>query len=135
LSVRPSGGVRAALSSIVLLVVSLPHVIEDFSVAEPARAGVPAFAALTVLLAAYVAQLFGASLAVRGIAWGGRIIAVVGAIWVVGAVLIHGPEIRVDGLHWRSGALSIAGVVLVIAAGVLATWYGVLASQSSSRSA
>jgi drug/metabolite transporter (DMT)-like permease len=110
-------------------------VIEDFSVAEPARAGVPAFVALAVLLAAYVAQLFGASLAVRGIAWGGRIIAVVGAIWVVGAVLIHGPEIRVDGLHWRSGALSIAGVVLVIAAGVLATWYGVLASQSSSRSA
>jgi drug/metabolite transporter (DMT)-like permease len=90
---------------------------------------------MTVLLTAYVAQLFGAWLALRGIGWGGRIIALVGAVWVVGALLIHGPEIRVDGLHWRSGALSIAGVILVIVAGAFATWYGALASQSSSRSA
>jgi hypothetical protein len=127
--------VRAAWSAIVLLVVSLPHVIEVFSAAEPAHLGVPAFAALTVLLTAYLAQLFGAWLAFRGSGWGGRIIAVVGAVWVAGAVLIHGPEIQANGLHWRSGAPSIAGVALLVVAGALAVWYGALAAKSSSRSA
>ena len=125
---RPVAGVRAAWSAIVLLVVSLPHVIEDFSVAEPAHVGVPAFAALTVLLVAYASQLFGAWLAVRGSAWGGRIIAVAGGVWVAGAIFIHGPEISAAGMHWRSGAPSVAGVALVVVAGALAIWFGARSS-------
>lgn len=118
-----------------LLVVSIPHAMEDFTFGEPARVGVPASVALTALLAAYIAQLFGAWLALRGDAWGGRIVAVMGIVWVVGAILIHGPEIRALGVSWRFGIPSIGGVALIVVAGALAIWYGALAAQSGSRSA
>ena len=132
---RSTGGVRAAWISIVLLVVSIPHAIEDFTFGEPTRVGVPASVALTALLAAYIAQLFGSWLALRGSAWGGRIVALMGAVWVVGAIAIHGPEIRALGVSWRFGIPSIGGVALIVVAGALAIWYGALAAQTGSRSA
>jgi hypothetical protein len=133
LSGRSVDGIRAAWIAVVLLVVSLPHVLEDFAVGEPQRVGVSEVVAISVLLAAYAMQLLGAWLALNGGPWGGRLIAAVGAIWVIGAVVIHGPGILAQGVQWRSGSTSIGEVVLVLVASALAMWYGAIASQSGSR--
>ena len=125
--------VRAAFFAIALIVVGLPHVLEDFAVGEPARYGVAIGVAVSVLLAAYGAQVIGAWLAMRGNPSGGRIIATVGLIWIAGALVLHGPEVWAEGLHWRSGPMSLVEVTLLVVVAALAVWYGAKASQSGSR--
>ncbi|HEY5094445.1 MAG TPA: hypothetical protein VII69_04915 [Candidatus Eremiobacteraceae bacterium] len=133
MSTRSADGVRAAWIAIALIVVSLPHVLEDFTFGEPARVGVSTVAAVSVLLAAYALQLFGALLAFRDDPWGGRLVAALGLVWFVGALAIHGPEILAQGLSWRFGTTSVGEAALVVAAAVLAMWYGSTAAQSGSR--
>jgi hypothetical protein len=133
LSGRSIEGTRAAWIAIVLVVVSLPHAIEDFAYGEPARLGVaPAFA-LSALLASYAVQLIGARLVLRGSPWGGRLVAATGFVWFVGALFIHGPEIRAHGLQWRFGLTSVGELLLVVIASALAMWYGAIAAQSVTR--
>lgn len=133
MSARSADGARAAWITIVLIVVSLPHVLEDFTFREPARLGVPAALALSVLLAAYALQVFGARLCFAGNPWGGKLVAATGLIWFAGALLIHGPEIRSQGFSWRFGTTSIGEVGLLVVAAVLAMWYGAIAAQTDSR--
>jgi len=107
-------------------------VLEDFTFGEPARLGVSTGAALSVLVAAYALQLSGAWLALAGNRWGGTLVAATGLVWLVGAVVIHGPEIVANGLAWRYGATSVGEVILLVAAAALAMWYGTVAAQSGS---
>jgi hypothetical protein len=109
-----SAFVRAGLLSIVLLVATLPHVLEDFEFREPARFGVPVWAAVTVLCVAYAVQILGAVLCLQGRIWGVRLVIATALIWAVGAVAIHGPEIAGAGSAWRFGYISIADVVLIV---------------------
>jgi hypothetical protein len=129
LSARSIDGLRAAWFAIAFIVVSVPHVVDDFSVGEPTRFGVAVNVAVTVCISAYILQLIGAWLALKGSRWGGGIIAAVGLIWVVGALTIHGPEVWADGLAWRSGPKSIVEVTLVVVMGALSVWYGAAASR------
>jgi hypothetical protein len=133
LSARSVDRIRAAWIALALVVVSLPHVLEDFGVGEPERIGVSFGVALSVLLVAYALQLVGAWLALRDSPWGGRIIAPVGLIWVIGAVVIHGPGIVAEGVNWRSGPTSFVEVLLVVLVGALAMWFGFRASVSTER--
>ena len=133
MSVRSEDGNRAAWLAIVLLVVSVPHALEDFAFREPARLGVAVGAALSALLVVYAMQLAGAWLAVGANPWGGRLVAAAGLIWFVGALMIHGPEIRAVGSTWRFGPTSIGGVMLIVVAGALSMWYGSIASQRAAR--
>jgi hypothetical protein len=133
LSKTSADNVRAAWIAIVLVVVSLPHAIEDFAFGEPARVGVAPFVALCALIAAYAVQLLGAWLVVRGNPWGGRGIAAAGFVWFVGALVIHGPEVRAQGLHWRFGLTSIGELLLIVIASALGMWYGLIAAQTASR--
>jgi hypothetical protein len=118
-------GTRAAWISVVLIVVSVPHVIEDFTFREfaPIRA-----AAILAVCTIYAAQLIGAWLALRSNPWGGRLIALTGAIWIVRALGRHGHDIMASGLAWRFGLVSIGDVVLIGIVAGLALWYGGVAS-------
>jgi hypothetical protein len=133
LNARSADGVRAAWITIVLIVVSLPHVLEDFMFREPARVGVSTGLAWSVLLAAYALQFFAALLCLRGNPWGGRLVAATGLVWFVGALLIHGPEIRTQAFSWRFGTTSVGEVTLLVVAAVLAMGYGAIAAQRDSR--
>jgi hypothetical protein len=133
LNAQSVDGARAAWIAIVLVVVSLPHAIEDFAFGEPARVGVAPIIALCALLVAYAVQGLGAWLALRENPWGGRFIAATGFVWFVGALVIHGPEIRAQGWQWRFGLTSIGELMLIVIASALAMWYGLIAAQSASR--
>jgi hypothetical protein len=122
-------GTRAAWIAIVLVVVSVPHTLEDFAFGEPARVGVAPAIAVCALIVAYAAQLTGAWLALRGSRWGGRLVAATGLVWFAGALLLHGPEIRSQGLQWRFGLTSVGELLLIVIASALAIWYGVIAAQ------
>jgi hypothetical protein len=126
-------GTRAAWIAIVLVLVSVPHAIEDFAFGEPARVGVAPGIALCALLVSISVQLTGAWLALRENPWGGRFIAATGFVWFLGALLVHGPEISADGLHWRFGPTSVGELLLVVIASALAMWYGAIAAQSGSE--
>jgi regulator of protease activity HflC (stomatin/prohibitin superfamily) len=69
LNAQSVDGARAAWIAIVLVVVSLPHAIEDFAFGEPARVGVAPIIALCALLVAYAVQGLGAWLALRENPW------------------------------------------------------------------
>jgi hypothetical protein len=133
LSTRSIDGTRAAWIALALVVVSVPHAIEDFAFGEPARVGVAPAVALCALLAAYATQLTGAWLALRGNLWGGRLIAATGLVWFIGALLVHGPEVRAQGLHWRFGLTSVGELIMIVILSALAMWYGAVAAQSGTR--
>jgi uncharacterized membrane protein len=133
LNARSIDGMRAAWIAIVLVVVSVPHALEDFAFGEPACVGILPVVAAIALFAAYAVQLIGARLALRGSRWGGRLIAATGLVWFAGALFIHGPEIRAHGMHWRFGFTSVGELMLVVIASALAIWYGAVAAQSGTR--
>ena len=57
------------------------------------------------------------------------IVAATGLVWFAGALLLHGPEIRSQGLQWRFGLTSVGELLLIVIASALAIWYGVIAAQ------
>jgi hypothetical protein len=130
LSEHSIDGTRAAWIAIALIVVSVPHAIEDFAFGEPARVGIAPGIALGALLVSYSVQSIGAWLALRENPWGGRFIAATGFVWFLGALLVHGPEIRAEGQHWRFGPTSVGELLLVEIVSALAMWYGFIAAQS-----
>jgi hypothetical protein len=125
---------RAAWAAIALVVVSLPHALEDFAFGEPMRVGVAPAVAVCALLAAYAVQLTGAWLALHDRPSGGWLVAAAGMVWLTGALLVHGPEIRAQGLHWRFGLTSVGELLLIVIASALAMWYGAVAAQTATRS-
>jgi hypothetical protein len=132
LTARSPAFVRAGLLSLVLLVATMPHVFEDFEFREPARLGVPLWAAVTVLCAAYAVQIFGAVLCLQGRIWGARLVVATASIWAIGALAIHAPEIATARATWRFGYTSIADVVMIV---ILAAVTVVLGLTATSRRA
>jgi len=132
LTMRSSAFVSAGLLSIVLLVATLPHVLEDFEFREPARFGISVWVAVTALCVAYAVQIFGAVLCLQGRIWGLRLVVATALLWAIGALAIHAPEIAAARAAWRFGFTSIADVVLIV---VLAAATAVLGLSAVSRRA
>ncbi len=132
LTARSSDFVRAGWLSIVLLVATLPHVLEDFEFREPARFGIAVWVAVTVLCAAYAVQIFGAVLCLQGRIWGARLVIATALIWALGAVAVHAPEIAAARTAWRFGYTSIADVVMIV---ILAAVTAALGLAAASRRA
>jgi len=129
LTAHRSAHLRAGLLSLVLLVATLPHVLEDFEFREPARLGVSVWAAVIVLCAAYAVQIFGAVLCLRGSIWGLRLVIATSLVWAIGALAIHAPEIAAAGVSWRFGFTSIADVVLIVTLAAATTVLGLSAAK------
>lgn len=106
-----------ALLSVGLLFFSVPHVLEDFSLGEPQKRGVPPFAiafVVSVLLGAQGLGLYG--LGRRSMA-GLRIHVVVGALWAVAAGVAQVPEM-LQPTAYRTGFVSAAYVIGAIGVGL-----------------
>lgn len=116
---RSNGWTRAViLLSLLLFFFTVPHTLEDFSLGEPAKAGISA-----PLLAFAVAGFF----ALQGLAlfWTGResrrgyaLHAAVGLFWAVTAGAAQLPNILAPGAY-RHGAISVLYVAGIVIVGVL----------------
>lgn len=127
LTARSSALVRVGWLSIVLLVATLPHVLEDFEFREPARLGISVWAAVTALCVAYAVQIFGAVLCFKGRIWGVRLVIATALVWAIGAIAIHGPEIAAARAAWRFGFTSIADVAMIVTLALVTVLLGIAA--------
>jgi hypothetical protein len=109
--------------SVLLVMVTAPHAAEDFAYGVFVRFGISALAAGLVLAVAYGLQTYGAYLSGRGVRSGSVILGIVGAVWCVGALAIHGREILSTG-NYRHGFISKALEVLIVAVGALTAVVG-----------
>ncbi|MBI4608143.1 MAG: hypothetical protein HY726_03950 [Candidatus Rokubacteria bacterium] len=113
--------ISVSLASLLFLV---PHVVEDLSEGLARRLGL-ASDLLALLLGGFLAlQSLGLVLVGQGRRTGFVITAVVGLIWVAGAIVDHGPALLAG--PFRSGARSVLWVVGLIvgqaASTALAGW-------------
>ena len=130
----PRRWTTVAVLSFALMFFSMPHVLVDFAVGEPLKRGVAA------PVIAFVVSVLLAVQAV-GLLWLGQrrriglwCHAVIGVVWPVAAGGAQLAEVLAEGVY-RSGAISAAYVIGVIAVGVtMAVVSGVaLVGQRSAR--
>ena len=103
--------------TIALVLVTVPHTAEDFHYHEfQGRFGIDPRWAVAALVLAYATQAAGIALAAARRRVGTLILAGTGAIWALGALVIHGPEIIASG-PYRHGYLSKGLEVAIIGLG------------------
>lgn len=112
------------ISTFVLIMVTLPHALEDFQYRELARFGISTALGVVALALMYGAQLLGISLVVRGRSGGALVLALVGAIWCLGDIVIHGHEMLFAGPEYRHAAISKALELFIMVLGGSIAWIG-----------
>ena len=99
------------------MLVSLPHALEDFQYGDLARLGVNLPLGIAILVIMYSLQLGALRLILAGSSRAALLLAVTGAIWFIGAALIHGHDIIFAGSTYRHGTISKLLEVLIIVLG------------------
>jgi hypothetical protein len=102
--------------TLLLVAATVPHAAEDFHYGEFARFGLSTPAAEIALAIVYVVQIAGVILSVRGRSIGFWLMAATGALWCVGASIVHGSELFASG-EYRAGIESKALIVAIIVLG------------------
>ena len=124
---------RTALivTTCVLILVSLPHAIEDFQYGALARFGITLQLGMVVLATMYLLQL-------ASIVWlfadkprGAVMLAVTGAVWCIGATVIHGHDLLFAGPEYRHGFMSRLLELLVIVFGAVVTVIGIRVAKQT----
>lgn len=125
--------VRNALvaTTVLLVVVTLPHVLEDFQYGDLLRLGVHQPQGVGILLFAYSLQLVGILLTLGGKRSGALVLAAMGAIWCLGAIVVHGHDVLFGGASYRHGVISRILELLIIVLGGLCAVLGAMASRQS----
>ncbi|MBN1449586.1 MAG: hypothetical protein JW963_01100 [Anaerolineales bacterium] len=127
----PTWTVRVVILSLLLFFFAVPHTLEDFTLGEPAKNGVPEAA-----LAFVVSGLF----ALQGLAlfWTGQqnrrgyfVHAALGVLWPLAAGTAQLPVILASS-NYRSGFISVLYVAGVIAIGILLFLASLQALKTSS---
>ena len=114
-----AGAIALSLGSLPFL---LPHVVEDFERGIAQRAGLAPGAGAALLGAGLGVQFLALVLAGRGRRGGLIVVAVAGAVWTVGALWDHGPELLQRGPRFRGSALSalwVGGLIVTQALAAL----------------
>lgn len=114
------------------MLVSLPHAIEDFHYGDLLRLGIALPAGVTILVIAYSLQLSGIALTVRRRRDGPALLAIMGAVWCIGAIAIHGHDLLYAGPDYRHGFVSKLLEVLIIVLGAACAWLGALSWRGAS---
>ncbi|MBV8081474.1 MAG: hypothetical protein JOY86_00660 [Candidatus Eremiobacteraeota bacterium] len=99
------------------MIVSFPHALEDFHYGDLARLGIALPFAIALLIVAYAMQLLGIALTARNTRAAPLLLGSMGAIWCVGAVLVHGHDVLFAGADYRHGLISKLMEVLIIVLG------------------
>jgi len=97
------------------IALTIPHVIEDVTFGETARLGLTMLQAGLVvggLHALLVLAVFDASRRGRLGAWA---MIVIGLIWTIGIIVIHGPEIQTGGFGRGGASLVLLAAMFVLA--------------------
>jgi hypothetical protein len=110
--------------TVALMIVTVPHVLEDFHYGDLLRFGIAPSLAVTILLVAYVVQGAGITLTARAHQAGPWLLAVAGAVWSIGAACVHGHDLLFAGPEYRHGLISKLLEVLIIALGAVIAWQG-----------
>lgn len=108
-----------------LIIVTLPHVIEDFQFRALAQFGITMPLGIAVLAIMYSLQLIALGLVFKGSSRAALVLALTGAIWCVGAALIHGHDIIFAGESYRHGPISKLLEVLIILLGAVVAITGI----------
>ncbi|HZV80075.1 MAG TPA: hypothetical protein VFF60_10750 [Candidatus Binatus sp.] len=110
------------------MIVSVPHVLEDFHYGDLLGIGVPVAAASAIVLAAYAVQIAGIVRIARGQRSGAWLLGIAGAVWCIGALLVHGHDIAFASEGYRNGLVSkllevliiiLGGAITIVAAGMI----------------
>jgi len=105
------------------MIVSVPHVLEDFHYGDLLGIGIPAAAATAIVLAAWAVQIAGIVLVARGERLGAWLLGIAGLVWSIGALLVHGHDIVFANESYRNGLISKVLEELIIALGAAAVWF------------
>ena len=108
-----------------LVLVTLPHTIEDFHYGALLRFGITQPVGIAILVVMYSVQLGALRFSLAGSSRGALLLACTGAIWCIGAVLIHGHEIIFAGAGYRHGTISKFLEVLIIVLGAVVAVTGI----------
>jgi len=119
------------IATCVLILVSLPHVIEDFQYGALVRFGVTLPLGIAFLVIMYSLQLGSLGLLLAGSSRPALLLAFTGAIWSIGATLIHGHDLIFTGESYRHGPISkvLEALIIVLGAVVAVTGIGVANSR------
>ncbi|MBV8339722.1 MAG: hypothetical protein JO343_07230 [Candidatus Eremiobacteraeota bacterium] len=112
--------VALVMVTCLLIAVSFPHALEDFHYGDLLRLGIPASITYTLLATAYALQLIGIAFTLRGSASGVVLLGVMGAVWCLGALFVHGRDLLFAGAGYRHGMISRALESLIIVLGMFA---------------
>jgi hypothetical protein len=114
------------------MLVSLPHALEDFQYGGLARLGVNLALGIAILVVMYSLQLSALTFVVSGSSRAALLLAITGAIWCIGATLIHGHDIIFAGPSYRHGTFSKLLEVMIIVLGALVAFVGVCVAYARS---
>lgn len=128
---RAATRARLVALTVSLILVSLPHALEDFAYGDLQRLGITLPAGVAILLGAYALQTVGIALTARARAAGPWLLASMGAVWCIGAILIHGHDLLFAGAGYRHGFISKLLEVLIIVLGASAAGLGVRLARLS----
>jgi hypothetical protein len=124
---------RVVVLSILLLLFTVPHTLEDFATGEPGKAGIPA-----PILSFVVATVF--ALQALGLYWLGQehrrgyfVQTVVGLFWPLASGVAQLPTI-LSGVPYRAGFVSVFYVVGILVIGVLLMYFSLNALRSVNNS-
>jgi hypothetical protein len=110
------------------MIVSFPHALEDFRYGDLTRIGIPLPLEIALLIVAYALQLTGITLTARAVRFGPALLGIMGAVWCVGAIVVHGHDLLFAGPDYRSGLISkllealiiiLGGAIVIVAAGMI----------------
>ncbi len=113
--------------TLALMIVSVPHVLEDFRYGDLLGIGAPATTVAVIALAAYTLQGVCVFLTGRGNRTAALVLGIAGAVWCIGAVAVHGHDLLLAGVGYRHGAISKVLEALLIVLGAAAAYLGMSA--------
>lgn len=111
--------------TIVLIAVTLPHALEDFHYGDLMRFGIRLPLSVLLLAMTYSLQLLGIGLMVRGDLRAALLLAAIGAIWCVGAIVVHGHDMLFAVAGYRHGTISRLLELFIVGLGAFSAWLGV----------
>jgi hypothetical protein len=125
LAVRRYGLLLIALA-VVFVAVIVPHALEDFYYGALLHLGVSTGAGVAILMLSVALAIVSAVLVAVGRPLGGWLLALIGATWSLGAIVIHGHDLLFAGPHYRHGLVSRLLELLIIVAGAALAFFGTL---------
>jgi hypothetical protein len=104
--------------SLAFVAVIVPHALEDFFYGEFTRLGVSQVLPRVILPATTVLTIYGALLVFFNRTPGGLLLSIIGLIWFLGDILIHGHDFLFAGPEYRHGFISrlLEALILVFGA-------------------